>query len=258
MSASDYRRSRVFLLAILLLIATVSWLSLGMQIASTGAHFSDTEIASGITFTAGNFDPLMLYPGKSKETHVNATGPFELIARILNGQFYLDFGEVAAGNGNNSPDVFMIKNSDAVPLDVSFELSPDIAPYFEYVRLKDGGATIASGQTRSVEMKLITSRNTPPGIYSGVLKIKSGPGKIDKLVPVYFVVCKQQAPKPKLTTPPVVSPAEPALSNEDSQSLSAEPLVSPSISPNTGAPESDPASGAPDPQPPVSDEAPAG
>lgn len=258
MPASDYRQSRAFLLAILLLIATVSWMSFGMEIAVTGAYFSDTETASGVTFTAGNFDPLILLAGTSKDTHVNQPGPFHTIAQIINGQFCLDFGEIVAGNGNNSPDVFMIKNSDSVPLDVSFELSPNIAPYFEYVRLKDGGATIASGQTRSVEMKLITSQNTPPGIYSGVLKIKSGPGKIDKLVPVYFVVCKQPAPKPKLTTPPVVSPAEPALSNEDSQSLSAEPLVSPSISPNPGAPESDPASGAPDPQPPVGDEAPAG
>ncbi|MHB0915684.1 MAG: SipW-dependent-type signal peptide-containing protein, partial [Thermoleophilia bacterium] len=103
MPASDYRQSRAFLLAILLLIATVSWMSFGMEIAGTGAYFSDTETFSGNTFTAGNFDPLMLYPGKSKETHVNKTGPFELIARIVDGEFLLDFGEVAAGNGNNSP-----------------------------------------------------------------------------------------------------------------------------------------------------------
>ncbi|MHB8966901.1 MAG: hypothetical protein ACYC5A_05405 [Thermoleophilia bacterium] len=249
MSDTGNRYNNVFFLAIMLMLLVISLVCFGIPINSTQAYFSDSAIVGGNSLTTGNYDPLVLEAGKSKATYVNQPGPFHTIAQVLNGQFYLDFGEVAAGNGNNSPDVFMIKNSDSVSLDVSFELSPNIAPYFEYVRLKDGGATIASGQTRSVEMKLITAQNTPTGTYSGTLRIKSGPGKIDKLVPVYFVVCKPALPIPKLATPPVVSPAEPALSEEASQSLSAEPQASPSISPNPGAPESDPASGASDPPP---------
>lgn len=254
MPAISHHQRSIFLLAILLLLAMVSWVGFGIEILSTQAYFSDSGSAGGVTFAAGYYDPLFMSAGTSKDTHVNQVGPFHTIAQVLNGQFYLDFGEIAVGNGNNSPDVFRIKNTDAVPLNMTFELSPGIAPYFEYVRLKDGGSTIAAGQIRSVEMKLVTKADMPVGIYSGQLRIKAGPGKIDKVVPVYFVVCKQPPPKTKLAGPPVASPAEPMGSTDTNQSLSAEPLVPEiknqapsSISPNPGAPTSDPAPGAPDP-----------
>lgn len=261
MPATSYRQSSAFLLAILLSLAITAWAGSGMGMAITGANFSDSEIATGNSFAAGIFDPLILSPGTSKDTHVNQVGPFHTIAQILNNQFYLDFGEVAVGNGNNSPDVFRVKNSDTVPLNVTFELSPGLTPYFEFVRLKDGGSTINAGETRGVEMKLVTRQDTPTGIYSGQLRIKAGPGRLDKVVPVYFVVCKQPPPKTKISGPPAPSPAE--LMNDASQSLSAEQPVletenpaPPSIFPNPGAPPSDPAPGATDPVAPPEPAAP--
>ncbi|RJQ45272.1 MAG: hypothetical protein C4534_05110 [Gaiellales bacterium] len=259
MPANEYRQKSAFLLAVMLLMAMIGWMSLGMRVTGTWAYFSDSATSTGNSFRAGNFDPLVLSPGTSKETYVNRTGPFRTIARVEEGRFFLDFGEVAQGNANNSPDVFRIRNSDSVPLNVTFELSPELAPYFEFVRLKDGGSAVAPGQTRGVEMKLVTGKEMPAGAHAGELRIKSGPGKIDKVVPVYFVVCKQPTSGAAAAgaAPADVGVAAPAVVVEGPQAEQSlgevrqaaaqgtgQPLPA---SPNPGAPVPDTQTGAPDP-----------
>lgn len=110
-----------------------------------------------------------------------------LIAQIINGQMCLDFGYISAGNKNNSPDVFRIKNNSPAPLSITFSLSTEIAPYFSRIQLH-GDEVLLPGEEDRVEMKVETKPITTPGTYTGTLTISAGSSYVPRTIPVCFIV----------------------------------------------------------------------
>ncbi len=178
------RTIAVLIALLLLLVAVVG--------GATYAYFTDTEVSTSNTFTAGTWqtDILALLPGTSKATYVTLPGPFPPIASFdENGQLKLDFGGIRAGNSNHSPDVFRIKNLSNQPVTVEFKLSDNLIPLFSLVQL-EGGNSLALGQEKRVEMKLNTSPSTEAGLYSGSLAVSVGQGDYQKVIPVQVVVIR--------------------------------------------------------------------
>lgn len=194
---SVYKRSLRFpILSVVLLIIFVLIVSLqsySVQIKNTNALSSDTERSIGNTFTAGIFGQIMgrnifeLIPGTTKACYITRPSPFPNISRLdSNGDMYLDFGEIYAGNSFSAPDVFRVKNTTTNVIAVKLEIS-DLAPLFSYVRMI-GGECIYPGREKQVEMKLNTSPDTPPGSYYGTLTVSDFHKRQSEFIPIHFMV----------------------------------------------------------------------
>lgn len=187
---NNHRRAVNLTVILGFILLTTALTTYGASMRGTHALFTDTEVITGNTFTTGTWETnvLVLSPGTSQATYVTTPGPFPPIARLdENGQLKLDFGEIPAGNSNNSPDVFRIKNTSAQLATVEFKLSDNLIPLFFWVRL-EGDNNLAPGQEKKVEMKLDTAPATPLGIYEGFLTISCGAGYSSTTIPVRFEV----------------------------------------------------------------------
>ena len=175
------------------ILLTAALITYGASMRGTHALLTDTEVSTGNTFTAGTWeaDPGWTFsPGKSKATWPDPGKPpliAQDVAQYENDELILDFGDIRAGNCNNSNDVFRIRNDSSAAVTVSFSLSPEIAGYFSVLGFSDGDI-LAPGQEKCVEMKLDTTPATPSCIYEGVLTISCGDGYTEMTIPVRFEV----------------------------------------------------------------------
>lgn len=175
---------------VFLLFLTAALIGYSASLRGTQALLADREVSTGNTFTAStsfNNIRLELSPGTSKATYVTKPGPFPTIARFVNGELKLDFGEIRAGNCNNSSDVFRIKNLSNQPITVDFKLSDNLVPLFSWVQLK-GGNGLGSGQEKRVRMKIDTAPNTSAGFYTGSLTVKASGDSFKYIIPLQVVV----------------------------------------------------------------------
>lgn len=156
---------------------------------STHAWLSDEEVSAGNSFTTATWevDPGWTFsPGNSKATWPYPGQP-PYIAQYENEKLVLDFGDIRAGNNNNSPDVFWIANTSSSPITVTFSLNAEMASYFSRIGFKDDNV-LEPGEEKSVEMKLDTTSSTPVGMYEGVLTVSCGVGYTEMTIPVRFEV----------------------------------------------------------------------
>jgi len=184
-------------------------LLLGFSAGPTLALWS-ASVSTEFSITSAEPPPASAPPvfrvGKSKATIVNGTGPFEPIAHIDGDRIWLDFGVLAEGNSNNSPEVLLIDNPGEVPYSLSAPLTTEIRGAFSAVWLEP--ATLSPGGTATLGMKLDT-RGLAVGSYEGTLTVCDLSGAFSKDIPVRFEVvapggeCGQAvSPRPALVAPP--------------------------------------------------------
>lgn len=152
--------------------------------------------------------PPVFRAGKSKATIVNGTGPFEPIAHIDGDRVWLDFGVLAQGNSDNSPEVLLIDNPGEVPYALSASLTAEIRSAFPAISLTP--AALFPGGTSTLGMKLDT-HGLAVGSYEGTLTVCDLYGTFSEDIPVHFDVVATGAASdaPAQAQPPAVEPAPP-------------------------------------------------
>ena len=140
---------------------------------TTSAFFATQAVASAKIQTGSRQSP-SCEPGKAKAVrHGHGRASFPIASKNANGKLTLDFGEVPAGNSNNSDDVFEIAINAKAPVTVTLSVQGRFAGLVESISLGKGGAKgqLASGEKQSVNVKLKVPAGTTPGDYSGTVTV---------------------------------------------------------------------------------------
>lgn len=87
----------------------------------------------------------------------------------------MDFGEVRAGNSNNSVDVFRIKNTGDHPIEVAVAAGAELEQFVSRIGGKDGGvAVLQPGEEYSVDIKLDIDKSVSAGDHRGSITVSIG------------------------------------------------------------------------------------
>ncbi len=184
------RRSRILGIVLAALLSVAATAPLAAD-ALWSAHVSATITV--VSAPAPDAPPSVM-PGRSRATYVHGKGPFPRIARVVEGELMLDFGEVPQGNANTSPDVLVVANPGSQAYALSAVLSSDVAPLFE--RVEFSPAAVQPGDASHLAMKLRT-RDVAPGIYTGTLTISDLFGTFVRAIPVRIAVVGTRSPMPE-------------------------------------------------------------
>ena len=150
---------------------------------------------------------LALLPGDSKAVRpANVPpGPASFPIASVDGAdaLSLDFGEVDPGNGNNSPDVFRIKNLGTAEVQVDILPAGEFAAFVRRIGLGNDPlpGALAPGEGRSVEIKLDIPKDTAPGDYTGIIRVSATDGSLPVDVPALLTVTAKGDKKDDTVTP---------------------------------------------------------
>ncbi len=176
--------SAILLITILIVAGALLFRSNGLQ---TGAFLSDTEKSTGSIGQAQFSDVLNLIPGISKAHYTSQPGPHPPVASLNENGLSLDFGEIKAGQSDNLPDVFRIKNLTNEAVKVEFKIDGDVKSLLKTIELQKDN-TIGSAQTKRVICKLKTTSRTPKKTYVGAISVYISDTSIKKDIPIRITV----------------------------------------------------------------------
>jgi len=136
--------------------------------------------------------PITLSPGEAKAVrHDGEPGRENFRIASIDpgtGGLALDFGEVHAGNSNNSVDVFRIRNTGDEPLEVTVAPSGGLEQFIARVGGKDGSIVLRPGEEFSVDVKLDVGKGAAPGDHRGGITITVSGRDDEILIPALITV----------------------------------------------------------------------
>jgi hypothetical protein len=162
---------KILVLALCLFGSAQTAMASSTSAGTTSAFFATQAVASAKIQT-GSWPCLSCEPGKAKAVrHGNGRASFPIASKNANGKLTLDFGEIPAGNSNNSNDVFEIAINAKAPMTVTLSVQGRFAGLVESISLGKGDdkGQLASGETQSVNVKLKVPAGTTPGDYRGTI-----------------------------------------------------------------------------------------
>jgi hypothetical protein len=182
--------ARVLALTLALFGATQVAFASPIPANSTNAYFVDRATAS-VQIHTGFWEYLSVAAGKAKAERHDRSPAAQPIASVdADSKLRLDFGEVSAGNSNNSPDVFTIKNVSSSPLTVTVSASGDFAGFVDSIKVGKGGATrqLEVDERQSVTINIKVPDDTPAGDYTGTVTVSAGEDSTPIRIPVVITV----------------------------------------------------------------------
>ncbi|MBT9147362.1 MAG: hypothetical protein DDT32_01116 [Syntrophomonadaceae bacterium] len=174
----------------ILLLQKISWmlvaafsLSFLSSLPGTYAFFTSRAETGPVSFSAATFEGnLALAPGKclTNDSPGNP-GPAYLVAQLVAGQIYLDFGTYPVGNNRNFPSVLLIDNISTRPLSLHWHFSANLAPFFDS---QAAPITVNPGKRIELDFKLDSKPTDLAAEYLGTLHLSALNGFISRELPV--------------------------------------------------------------------------
>lgn len=220
--------AKILVLAICLFGSAQPALASTSTAGTTVAYFS-TSVTANFKIQTGFWGSLSCEPGKAKAVrHDDHCAAFPIASRDENGDSKLDFGELPAGNSNNSNDVFRVMNGSKGASTVTVSAQGAFTIFVDSISLGNGGSTerLAAGAKESVTIKLAVPCKTRAGDYRGTITVTTSDGQRTISIPVLVTInCGEDAkavaptkdgesPTSTLTIPSTtiaVTPTEPTI-----------------------------------------------